>query len=138
MNRRKLLAAASLLGLISACALGCSKSDPPATSTTAASTTTGTTTSPEVASKPSIINIVANDKGFIPSSVSVKKGVATQLVFTRTTDETCAKQVVFPELKLTKDLPLNERVAIDVPVADARTLTFQCGMGMFKGKIVVM
>jgi plastocyanin domain-containing protein len=90
-----------------------------------------------VASKPGIINVIANDKGFIPGSVDVKKGAATQLVFMRTTDDTCAKQVVFPELKITKDLPLNEKVVFDVPVADARTLTFQCGMGMFKGKVVI-
>jgi plastocyanin domain-containing protein len=132
MNRRKLIAAASLLGLSSACALGCSKSDPPV-----AATTSGTTATPEIAAKASVVNIVANDKGFTPSSVDVRKGAATQLVFMRTTDETCAKQVVFPELKITKDLPLNVKVAIDVPVADARTLTFQCGMGMFKGKVVI-
>jgi hypothetical protein len=131
MNGRKLIGALSFLGIVGVSALACSKSDPPA-----ASTTSGTTTSPLVA-KTTLINIIANDKGFIPGSVDVKKGTPTTLVFTRTTDETCAKQVVFPELKITKDLPLNQKVSFDVPVADARTLSFQCGMGMFKGKIVI-
>ena len=28
-------------------------------------------------------------------------------------------------------------VPIEVPTGDARTLVFQCGMGMFKGKAVI-
>ncbi len=110
-------------------AIGCSKSD--------ASTSVSATSAPVNASGKHEVNVIANEKGFTPSSVEVKKGEGTTLVFKRTTDETCAKQVVFPEIKLTKELPLNQPVAIDLPVSDARTLTFQCGMGMFKGKVVI-
>jgi plastocyanin domain-containing protein len=81
--------------------------------------------------------ITANDKGFTPSSVSVKKGEKAELVFTRTTDATCATEVVFPEINLRKDLPLNKPVAISVPTDTARTLSFQCGMGMFKSAVVI-
>jgi plastocyanin domain-containing protein len=83
------------------------------------------------------IAITADDHGFTPGSVDVKKGEHATLVFTRTTDDTCAKDVVFPELKITKPLPLKQPVTFDVPSGDARTLTFQCGMGMFKGKVVI-
>jgi plastocyanin domain-containing protein len=104
----------------------CSKSD-------AAATTSGTVG----ANGQRQVAVTANEKGFTPTSVEVKKGEATTLVFKRTSDETCAREVVFPELKMTKELPLNQAVAIDLPVGEPRTLTFQCGMAMFKGKVVV-
>jgi plastocyanin domain-containing protein len=83
------------------------------------------------------VEIVADEHGFTPSSVAVETGSPLTLVFTRTTDDTCANQVVFPELKITKDLPLKQPVPVDVPSGTARTLAFQCGMGMFKGKVVI-
>jgi plastocyanin domain-containing protein len=81
--------------------------------------------------------VIVDSKGFTPSEVKVEKGKPASLVFVRTTDSTCAKEVVFPELKLEKELPLNTPVKIDVPTAEARTLTFQCGMAMFKSSVLI-
>lgn len=81
--------------------------------------------------------VTADDDGFKPSSVTVKKGAPATLVFTRKTDQTCATEVVFPELGIEKDLPRGVPVSIEVPTDKARTLTFQCGMGMYKSAVVV-
>jgi plastocyanin domain-containing protein len=83
------------------------------------------------------IAVTVDDKGFTPSSVDAKQGEPTALAFTRKSNDTCATKVVFPELNVTKDLPLNSTVYVDVPTDKARTLTFQCGMGMFKSSVVV-
>lgn len=83
------------------------------------------------------VAVTADDKGFTPSSVTFKKGAPASIVFTRTTDDTCAKEVVIPDLHVTKDLPKNQPVAIEIPTDSAKTLTFQCGMGMYKSQIVV-
>lgn len=83
------------------------------------------------------ISVTADEKGFSPSSVKVRKGAAATMVFTRTTDETCATEVVFPQLDLKKDLPKNKPVAITIPTDKEQTLTFQCGMGMYKSSVVV-
>ena len=83
------------------------------------------------------IAIRADDKGFTPSSVTVKKGEPTTLVFTRTTDATCAKAVAFPDLRMKKDLPLNQAVEVAVPTDTSRTISFTCGMGMFESSVVV-
>ena len=80
--------------------------------------------------------ITADGSGFHPSSVQITKGQKTTLEFRRTSDQTCATSVVFPDLKLEKALPLNQTVAIELPADVGSTLTFQCGMGMYHGKVV--
>ncbi len=81
--------------------------------------------------------VKVGSKGFAPSEVTLEKGKPASLVFLRTTDQTCAKQVVFPELKIEKDLPLNTPVRVEIPTGDARSLTFQCGMGMYKSAVLI-
>jgi len=81
--------------------------------------------------------VVVDATGFQPSEVRIEKGKPASVVFVRTTESTCANEVVFPELKLEKKLPLNTPVAIDIPTGEARTLAFQCGMGMYKSAVVV-
>lgn len=83
------------------------------------------------------VAITADDHGFTPSSVTFKKGAPAALVFTRTTDDTCAKEVVITELKVNKELPKNQPVTIEIPTDKEQKLTFQCGMGMYKSSIVV-
>jgi plastocyanin domain-containing protein len=103
--------------------------------------TGSSTASPEGPAQPSGgMRVVVGEHGFAPASLSVSKGAAgstAPITFLRTTDETCAKEVVFPDLGIKKDLPLNTPVTVDVPADSARTLTFQCGMAMYKGTLVV-
>ncbi len=70
-------------------------------------------------------------------SVTVPRGEKAALEFKRTTDHTCATAVVFPELSIKKDLPLNVAVAVNVPTESTRTLGFECGMGMYKSSVVI-
>jgi hypothetical protein len=83
-----------------------------------------------------VVTVTVDGHGFHPSSIQIEKGKATTLEFRRTSDETCARSVVFPELKIEKELPLNQPVTIALPVGAPENLTFQCGMGMFRGSIV--
>lgn len=83
------------------------------------------------------VAVTADGDGFKPSSVTFAKGAPASLVFTRTTDETCATEVVFPELNVKKPLPKGTPVTIDIPTDKEQKLTFQCGMGMYKSAVVV-
>jgi plastocyanin domain-containing protein len=95
-----------------------------------------TKSAPVTADASGKISITADGRGFHPSSIEITKGQATTLEFRRTSDETCATSVVFPELKLERALPLNQTVAIELPADVNSPITFQCGMGMYRGKIV--
>ena len=84
--------------------------------------------------------ITVNEQGFVPNKITLTKGAPGSkqtLTFTRTSDDTCARDVVFPDLSIKEPLPLNKPVAVAMPTDTARTLTFQCGMGMFKSSVVV-
>jgi plastocyanin domain-containing protein len=85
-------------------------------------------------------DVTAGEHGFTPTSFELPSGGAgshATVTFVRTTDKTCATEVVFPDLNITKDLPLNQVVAVDLPTDTAKRLTFQCGMAMYKGAVVV-
>jgi plastocyanin domain-containing protein len=83
------------------------------------------------------VAITVDGDGFKPSSVTFKKGTPGTLIFTRTVDDTCATEVVFPQLSIKKELPKNTPVTITVPTDKEQKLTFQCGMGMYKSSVVV-
>ena len=98
------------------------------TVTSTDSTTAATSSSPTVE---------ITEEGFVPPSVTIKAGRPTSITFVRKTDNTCAKEVVFPTLKLTRPLPLNARVTIDLPSQPEGELSYVCGMNMLHGKVVV-
>jgi plastocyanin domain-containing protein len=104
--------------------LGCSKK------------TEGSTSEP-VAAQSGPVAITVGEEGFKPNKVKLKKGAPASLVFTRTTDETCATEVVFPQLDIKKELPKGQAVSITIPTDKEQNLTFQCGMGMYKSSVVV-
>jgi plastocyanin domain-containing protein len=83
------------------------------------------------------VAIAVTQEGFVPATAEAQAGVPLELEFTRQTDQTCAKEVEVPSMKVRKALPLNQPVSISVPAGPARTLIFACGMNMLKGNVVV-
>lgn len=83
------------------------------------------------------VEVRVDEKGYHPGTINAEEGERLKLVFTRTSDKGCGKVVVFPDLDIRRELPLNEPVSVTVPVDDDGKLRFTCGMGMYDGKIVV-
>jgi RND family efflux transporter MFP subunit len=69
---------------------------------------------------PARIEIAVTKAGFVPDRVVVAAGHPTDLVFTRTTNETCATEVLVPSPKVRKALPLNRPVAIRLRPSNRR------------------
>lgn len=57
--------------------------------------------------------VSVTETGFEPAQVGLHAGILARLTFVRTTDRTCATEVVFPSLNITTPLPLNEPVVIE-------------------------
>jgi len=81
--------------------------------------------------------VAVTQKGYQPASLMLRAGVPARITFTRKTDATCATEVVFPDDKVTKPLPLNKPVVVAFTPKKKGTYAFTCGMKMFKGKVVV-
>lgn len=81
--------------------------------------------------------VQVTENGFEPSRLVLKAGTAVRITFTRTSDKTCATAVVFPSLKIQRDLPLNKPVLIEFRPERSGEVAFACGMNMLKGTVVV-
>lgn len=80
--------------------------------------------------------VVVSTKGFEPDHVSFTAGAPARLTFLRSTDQTCATEIVLPGLNIKRVLPLNQEVSIEF-VPTRGELAFACGMGMFRGQVTV-
>ena len=84
-----------------------------------------------------VTRVEANEGGFQPSTVEVRRGDRPTIELLRTSDLTWATKVVFPEQGVERDLPLGTPVDIEIATDRARVLGFQCGMGMCRGSVVI-
>jgi plastocyanin len=75
--------------------------------------------------------------GFEPATIRLRKGVSAQLTFVREIDPSCATEIVIPEFKIKRGLPLNEHVTVEFTPSKAGEFGFSCGMNMLQGRIIV-
>jgi plastocyanin domain-containing protein len=108
-----------LIGCIAAAATGCARE------------------TKQAAGGPARFELTVTDAGFAPNSITVPAGKPVTLVVTRKTDQTCAKEIAFPEQGILKPLPLNVAIEIQLPASSRREITYKCGMDMLSGKVVV-
>jgi plastocyanin domain-containing protein len=117
----------SLILLVSAC----SKREDRSASPREAPLTAGTV-QPDGARR---IAIEAGQDGYVPSRIAGKPGERLLLVFTRTVDGECLRELKTPDGKLV-ELPMKRPVEVAVTVPADGEIGFACGMDMFKGVIV--
>jgi len=83
------------------------------------------------------VKITVTRNGYEPWRVQARKDVPITLVVTRTTDETCATELVLPEYGIDRKLPLRQPVTISFTPTRTGELRYACAMNMFQGVIEV-
>ena len=82
-------------------------------------------------------SVKITEQGFEPYTLTVRRGVRVRITFLRTTNNTCATEVVFPDFGIKRDLPLNEAIVITLMPNEKGEFRFTCGMNMMNGKLIV-
>lgn len=77
------------------------------------------------------------DGGYSPEVISVPLGKLTKINFLRTDPTECLSEVVLPDFKIKRKLPLNKKVTIEITPEKTGEFGYACSMNMYHGKIVV-
>ena len=77
------------------------------------------------------------ERGFEPVSLNLRRGVQARITFLRTTEQTCAKEIVLRDFGVKRDLPLKQPVVVTLTPKTKGEFEFTCGMNMMRGKLIV-
>ena len=89
--------------------------------------------------KPSsdVINITVENGVYSPARIEMKQGEKIKLVFLRKDPSPCAEKVIFDELGINLDLPLNKPVEVEIQPGSTGEFAFTCQMKMYVGSLAV-
>lgn len=75
--------------------------------------------------------------GYSPEVITIPKGKLTKINFTRTDPTECLSEVTLADFKIKKELPLNQKISIEITPQKAGEYIYSCSMNMYHGKIIV-
>lgn len=75
--------------------------------------------------------------GYSPEVISIPLGKTTKINFIRTDSTDCLSEVVLPDFKIKRQLPLNKKITIEITPEKTGEFGYACGMNMYHGKIIV-
>lgn len=84
------------------------------------------------------IDIVVDNGIYTPSRIEIKSGESVKLTFLRKDPSPCAEKVVFDDLDLSLDLPVNKKVSLTLNIEEAGEYSFTCQMKMYAGELIVV
>lgn len=83
-----------------------------------------------------IIEVLVKDGVYTPAYIQVELNHPITLRFTRKDASPCAEIVNFTSLNISRQLPLNEPVDININIDKPGEYEFTCQMGMYRGKLI--
>lgn len=81
------------------------------------------------------IRIIVEDGVYQPSHISVPAATEVTLEFERKDETPCAEMVIFPELDISENLPINKTKTIKLKKLEKGSYQFHCQMQMYKGEL---
>jgi len=87
--------------------------------------------------RPQKRTVKVTQRGFEPETLRLRRGVQARITFLRTTEQTCATEIVLRDFGVRRDLPLNQPVVITLTPGKKGEFSFTCGMNMMRGKLIV-
>jgi len=84
------------------------------------------------------IAMAVTANGFEPERIPAKKGQPLILAITRTTDKTCAREIVFQGQDGKTELPLNKTVEVSYTPKASGEIKFGCAMGMMVSGVLAV
>ncbi len=91
----------------------------------------------EVIVDKSTITVMVENGTYEPSRIRLPARQSTTLRFIRKDASPCAATVVFADLEISEELPLNKPKEISLPPLDAGEYHFSCQMQMYRGELIV-
>lgn len=83
------------------------------------------------------VEVLVNDGVYTPASIEVTAGRSVTLRFLRKDPSPCAEKVLFDELGVSADLPLDKPVTVTLTPAKPGEYEFTCQMRMYRGRLIV-
>jgi plastocyanin domain-containing protein len=83
------------------------------------------------------VQMTVTEDGYQPGKIEAKKGEPLTLVITRTTDRTCATEIVIKEYGINRPLPLGKAVTVTFTPSRSGQVKYACGMDMVSGTLVI-
>ena len=84
-----------------------------------------------------VIEVLVADGVYTPARIEVASGQPVRLRFLRKDPSACAEKVIFADLGVAADLPLNQSVEVTVSAAQPGEYSFTCQMQMYRGALIV-
>jgi len=75
--------------------------------------------------------------GYTPDVIVVKQGLPVRLLFYRDETAACSDRVILGDFGISSPLPAFKTTPVTFTPNRAGEYTFECGMGMLRGKLIV-
>jgi plastocyanin domain-containing protein len=84
-----------------------------------------------------VVEIMVKDGVYTPATIEAQAGKPIVLRFIRRDPGPCAEKVIFADLGLSADLPVEEPQEIIVTTDKPGEYDFTCQMGMYRGVLII-